>query len=32
MEYASILTLSRGGKVFTDSVPNEGKVAAVLRY
>ena len=32
MEYASILTLSRGGKVYTENVPNEEKVAAVLRY
>lgn len=32
VEYASILTLSRGGKVYTEKVPNEGKVAAVLRY
>lgn len=32
MEYVSILTLSRGGKVYTDKVPNEGTVAAVLRY
>lgn len=32
IEYASILTLSRGGKVYTDKVPNEGRLAAVLRY
>lgn len=32
MEYVSILTLSRGGKVYTDKVPNEGTLAAVLRY
>lgn len=35
LEYASILTLSRGGKVFAvenDRVPEGGMVAAVLRY
>lgn len=35
LEYASILTLSRGGKVFAveqESVPQGGMVAAVLRY
>ena len=35
LEYASMLTLSRGGKVFAvnkDSVPEGGNVAAVLRY
>lgn len=32
IEYASILTLSRGGKVYTEKVPNGGKLAAVLRY
>lgn len=35
LEYASILTLSRGGKVFSvrpDKVPSGGEVAAVLRY
>ncbi len=32
MEYVSILTLSRGGKVYTDKVPNDGELAAVLRY
>ena len=35
LEYASILTLSRGGKVFAveqESVPEGGMVAAVLRY
>ena len=35
LEYASILTLSRGGKVFAveqENVPDGGLVAAVLRY
>ncbi|MDR7871460.1 MAG: hypothetical protein RIN55_11405 [Tissierellaceae bacterium] len=35
IEYVSILTLSRGGKVFAldiDEIPNEETVAAVLRY
>ena len=35
LEYASILTLSRGGRVFAvkpDNVPSGGEVAAVLRY
>lgn len=35
LEYASILTLSRGGKVYAvdrDKVPNGETVAAVLRY
>lgn len=35
MEYASILTLSRGGKVFAvpaDKIPDKTPVAAVLRY
>lgn len=35
LEYASILTLSRGGKVFAvdaDKVPAGGTVAAILRY
>lgn len=32
IEYASILTLSRGGKVYTEKVPNGGNLAAVLRY
>ena len=35
LEYASVLTLSRGGKVFSvepSNVPDGGKVAAVLRY
>lgn len=35
MEYVSVLTLSRGGKVFaldSEEVPNKETVAAVLRY
>lgn len=35
IEYASLLTLSRGGKVFSvasDQVPNNGSLAAVLRF
>ena len=35
MEYVSVLTLSRGGKVFalgSEEIPNEETVAAVLRY
>lgn len=35
MEYVSVLTLSRGGKVFaldSHEIPNEETVAAVLRY
>ena len=35
MEYVSVLTLSRGGKVFAlqgQDIPNEEDVAAVLRY
>ena len=35
LEYASVLTLSRGGKVFAvdkENVPEGGNVAAVLRY
>ena len=35
MEYVSVLTLSRGGKVFAleaEEIPNEETVAAVLRY
>ncbi len=35
MEYASILTLSRGGNVFsvsTENIPDESSIAAVLRY
>lgn len=35
IEYASLLTLSRGGKVFalsSDEIPDSKKIAAVLRY
>ena len=35
MEYVSVLTLSRGGKVFAldgEDIPNEESLAAVLRY
>lgn len=35
IEYVSLLTLSKGGKVFalsSDEVPNNEKIAAVLRY